>query len=331
MSKLQILFRRIAWVTVVLTLILIMLGAYVRLTDAGLGCPDWPGCYGKLTWPTTEESIERANVAFPERPVETGKAWREMAHRYLAGVVGLLIFAMAWIGWRLRGVPGHPWKMAIAAAVLVVFQGLLGMWTVTLLLKPAIVTAHLLGGLATLALVLWLAVRVSEQFTVKLGARLRRLWWIALLVLCGQIFLGGWVSTNYAAVACGTDFPTCQQQLWPEDMDFAEGFRIWRGLGVDYEFGVLESPARTAIHMAHRAGAIVATGVLVWFIVALWRSGAQQRPYGVALAAALLAQLLLGVINILAALPLWAAVAHNGGAAVLIAIMVTLRAAERRS
>jgi cytochrome c oxidase assembly protein subunit 15 len=330
MSKLQILFRRLAWTTVALTLVLVMLGAYVRLTDAGLGCPDWPGCYGELLWPKDAETIAAANEAFPERPVDIGKAWREMVHRYLAIIVGMLVIAMVVISAMLRGIPGTPWKACIGLLALILFQGGLGAATVLFLVKPAIVTAHLLGGLATLGLLVWIAVSATRHVRFRMPPGLKKIWTMAFAILILQVFLGGWVSTNYAAVACGTEFPTCHQSYWPDDMDFAEGFDLWHELGVDYEFGILESPARTAIHVTHRYMAIIASIALLVLASALWRQGdLVARRMAVAVVLALGLQLSLGVINIVAALPLWAAVAHNGGAALLVSLLLAQRAMAR--
>jgi cytochrome c oxidase assembly protein subunit 15 len=247
-------FNRLALASTVLTLIVVILGAFVRLNDAGLGCPDWPGCYGHLTVPQAEESVRRAAERWESTPLARAderwlaKAWKEMAHRYVAGILGLMVFALAVMAWRNRRHPRQPVKLPLFIAVLIVFQALLGMWTVTLLLKPAIVLLHLFGGLATLALLWLLYLRTRPEppeAVARASGGLRRLSVVALAVLVLQIGLGGWTSTNYAALAC-PDFPTCQGQWWPET-DFVEGFTLWRELGVDYEFGVLEGPARTAI------------------------------------------------------------------------------------
>lgn len=306
-----------------LALAVIVFGAYVRLTDAGLGCPDWPGCYGQLTVPESQQEITSANAEWQRRPLESGKAWREMIHRYLASTLGLGIVLLAWLAWRTPGPPVAR-KLAYALVPLVVFQGLLGMWTVTLLLKPLVVAAHLMGGLTTLALLWWhrLAL-VGANHAEQPAAGLRLASLLALVVLVAQIFLGGWTSTNYAALAC-TDFPTCQGQWWPQT-DFKEAFVLWRGLGIDYEFGVLETPARTAIHFTHRLGAAVTSLVLIVLAIATLRSPlARLRPLGWCILGALTVQLSLGISNVLFGLPLSVAVAHNAGAAVLVLILVTL-------
>ncbi len=297
----------------ILALIVIVVGAWVRLTDAGLGCPDWPGCYGQLLVPTSEVAVERAGQDY-ERPLEAGKAWREMIHRYIASTLGLICLAVGGIAWLNRRDPEQPkWLPAILVA-LVIFQGLLGMWTVTLLLKPVIVMGHLLGGLATLGLLFWLsrwrapALRASRGLKVLAGA--------ALAALIVQIALGGWTSANYAALAC-PDFPTCQTQWWPEMMDFEEGFVLWRGLGIDYEGGVLDNPARTAIHFTHRLGAIVAT-IMLAVLGALLLSRNDGSKAGAAILGALFVQLVLGASIVLFGVPLAVAAAHNGVAAILL-------------
>lgn len=309
----------------VLAFTVIVFGAFVRLTDAGLGCPDWPGCYGRIDVPTTAEAIEKAQRMHPERPVDVTKAWIEMIHRYAASLLGLLIIAITVRAWRRRH---HGVSVVLPSALLalVIFQGMLGMWTVTLLLKPAVVTAHLIGGLLTLSLLATLAARhAARPLQLPAVSGTFRLGGLALGVLVIQILLGGWTSTNYAALAC-PDFPTCQQQLWPE-MDFVEGFRPWHGLGVDYEYGILDSPARTAIHMTHRLWAIAAAFAIGLFaaVCLLRRQPTAVRVCGAVIAVLLAGQLLLGVGNVVYHLPLWMATAHNGGAALLLlATVLTL-------
>ena len=318
------LFRRLALVATLVALVVIVMGAWVRLSHAGLGCPDWPGCYGHLTVGEAVENADRANAAFPERPLEPDKALKEMIHRYAASGLGLLILAMAILAWVNRHDPAQPMRLPGLLVALVVFQGLLGMWTVTLLVKPAVVTAHLVGGLTTMALCWWLALRV-DRTTRPPGERgLRRLAVFGLAVLALQIMLGGWVSTNYSALAC-PDFPTCQKSFWPE-MDFKDAFVLWRGLGIDYEGGVLDHPARVAIHFVHRLGAVVTAlvlGFLAWRTIRTGQSRA-VRMAGAALAALLVVQWTLGPVMVLKALPLELATAHNGVAALLVLAMVAL-------
>jgi len=320
-------FTWIARLATVLALCVVTLGAWVRLTDAGLGCPDWPGCYGRLVVSSEIHADPGASALLDERPLEEGKAWREMIHRYLASTRGLLCFALAGLAWRNRADPAQPVRVPFVLVGLVVLQGLLGMWTVTLLLKPIIVVGHLFGGLATLSLLYWLARPGLPRIAVPAG--LRRLGLAAAAALVVQIFLGGWTSANYAAVAC-PDFPTCQTQWWPQIADFDEAFVLWRGIGIDYEGGVLDHPARVAIHFVHRLGAVVAAVLLAWFGVALAR-----RPGGTGAGAAVLGalalQLTLGVSIVLFGVPLPVAVAHNGVAALLLLTVVHAHKRIRQS
>jgi heme a synthase len=317
------LYNRLALFATILTLVVIVLGAWVRLTDAGLGCPDWPGCYGKMTWPQTEQAIADANERWADRPVETGKAIREMVHRYVATGLGFVVLLLAWFAWRRRHEPDQPVALPLALLALVIFQGMLGMWTVTLLLKPAIVLAHLAGGMLTFSLLTWLYLktRPASREPSLPQRRLRPLLTLAVVVLVVQILLGGWVSTNYAALSC-PDFPTCMGQWWP-DADFSEGFTLWRGIGVDYEGGILDQNARVAIHLTHRIGAVIVLGVFAWLFLRLWQTPGMRHPATI-LAALLAFQISLGIANVVLGLPLWVAVAHNGVAALLLAWMVYL-------
>ena len=314
-------FEKLARVSVVLCLCVVVLGAWVRLTDAGLGCPDWPGCYGELLVPDDPASA----AAWPERPLETGKAWREMIHRYAAGALGILVLALAVTAWRRRGEPGQPVVLPTFLLGLIVFQALLGMWTVTLLLKPLVVMLHLMGGMTTLAILFWLA-RKPEATGVPADAGLQRFALLGLGILGLQIALGGWVSTNYAALAC-PDFPTCQGRWWPT-MDFATGFDPWHGIGIDYEGGILNNAARVAIHFTHRIGAVVAAIVLGLLAWRAWRHPGLAGAAGW-LAALLAAQLILGVVMVMTQLPLSLATAHNGVAALLLLAVVNLNKVAR--
>ena len=269
-------FRKLCLFGTVLALCVVVLGAYVRLNHAGLGCPDWPGCYGHLTAGAAAENQTVVNAAYPERPVEYHKALKEMLHRYLAGTLGFTILLVAALAWRNRRDRHQPTRLPYALVALVIVQGLLGMWTVTLLLKPLIVSAHLVGGLATLALLWWLSLETTRRSRPAGESSLRTWAVVAMVVLALQIALGGWVSSNYAAVAC-PDFPTCQRSFWPE-MDFSDAFVLWRGLGIDYEGGVLDHPARVAIHFTHRLGALVTAVVLV--VIARRKLGAAWRAHG---------------------------------------------------
>lgn len=322
-------FKVLSVAATVLALFVIVLGAYVRLSDAGLGCPDWPGCYGKVFAPTSEVDIESANSIFPERPVETGKAWKEMLHRYFASFLGLLILAMAGIAWMNRKQAGQQVWLPAFLVGLVIFQGMLGMWTVTLLLKPAVVTMHLLAGMLTAAL-LWLVALNSFDAkqehcgSIDIGAPLKIWAVIALMVVYCQIALGGWTSTNYVALHCW-DFPTCQGQWLPE-MDLQEGFTLWRGLGANYEGGVLSNAAGVAVHFSHRIGALLTffiVGILGITLLYTVKSRA-VKLVSIIMLALLVTQLSLGVANVLLRLPIPVAVSHNGVAALLLLSLVSL-------
>jgi len=319
--------RKLALLAAPLALLVIALGAFVRLSDAGLGCPDWPGCYGQLDVPRDSEEIAQANAAFPDRPVDVAKAWIEMIHRYAAATLGLLILAISVLAWRRRGEPDSLLAASLSLLALVVFQGLLGMWTVTWQLKPVVVMAHLLGGFATLALLWWMILRLSPAAAswARDSDRSLRPWILAsLVVVVAQIALGGWTSANYAALAC-PDFPACQRQWWP-DMNFAEAFVMWRGLGVNYEFGVLDNAARTAIHMTHRIGAMAVLLCVGWTAAraAFLASGRKVRIAGIVVGCLMLIQIGLGIANVLLYLPISTAVAHNACAALLVLALITL-------
>lgn len=306
---------------VVLALIVVILGAYTRLSDAGLGCPDWPGCYGHLGVPGTAEAVDRANEAFAHRPVEPSKAWKEMIHRYAAGLLGLAVLGLAIAAWRR----GSGRLLASGLLLLIAFQAALGMWTVTLQLKPVIVMGHLLGGFTVLSL-LWLGYLSARSYVPDRRAppvRLRRLALFGMAVLVVQIALGGWTSANYAALACPT-LPRCMGEWWPP-MDMADGFVLWRGLGVNYEFGVLDSPARVAVHMAHRAWALVTFACLGFVgLQVARRCPGPLRAAAVAMLALLAAQVSLGIANVWLSLPLPVAAAHNAVAALLLLSVLTL-------
>ena len=319
-------FRRLVTIALALTLALVMLGAWVRLTDAGLGCPDWPGCYGKLTPTHAKSQIAQAvaEQGGEHGPVSLGKAWREMAHRYVAIVLGLLVIAIAVLAWRRRAQLRQSPLLALALLGVVVLQGMFGKWTVTLLLKPAIVTGHLLGGMITLSLLLWLWLRQQpprRYVDAEPVAALRGPALVALALVAIQIFLGGWTSTNYAALAC-TDFPTCHGQWWPET-NFADGFHFVRELGMTGDGEILPLEALTAIHLAHRLGALVVLAAVGWLGVRALRAPG-ERGLGAAILSVLALQWALGLANVWADLPLAVAVAHNGGAALLLGLLVVL-------
>lgn len=316
-------YRKLAWVTAFLTLDLIMFGAFTRLTDSGLGCPDWPGCYGHSNPLSAGEPIRAAETAMPTGPVTMTKAWIEMLHRYFAMGVGFLIIILTVQAWRRAREPGapSPW-LATAALAWVCLQGAFGAWTVTQKLQPLIVTAHLLGGVGLLGLLVWLALRESPSAQVAVGARrLLPLVALALAAVVMQIALGGWVSTNYAVLAC-TDFPRCQGE-WVPRLDFEHAFTLWRELGRTGQGEIIPFQALVTIHWVHRAFALVvvaAVGLLVWRAWRLEGVGHLARW----LIAVLALQLATGISNVTLGWPLLAAVLHSGGAALLFALLVAL-------
>lgn len=322
-------YQRLLYVAALLALTVVVLGAWVRLTDAGLGCPDWPGCYGQLTVPDEEHEHAAAREAFPDRPVDPSKAWNEMIHRYAATTLGLTIVGIAVLALANRRDPRQPVAVPLVLLGTVIFQGLLGMWTVTLLVKPLIVVAHLLGGLTTLGLTFWLILESWRQGAVSGPRPQRRVFApavLALVVLVCQIALGGWTSSNYAALAC-PDLPQCVGEWWPERADFSEAFVLWRGLGVNYEGGVLDAPARVAIHLTHRLGALVALIVLIVVGGRATRRDIYPAPIRTAgwlVIGAVSLQMILGVSVVWFGLPLWVATAHNGGAALLLLAVINL-------
>ena len=305
-------------VAVGLATIVVVLGAYTRLVDAGLGCPDWPGCYGMILVPETAEEIARAEAAFPESPVEADKAWPEMIHRYAAASLGLVVLMVTFLAVKR----GLPWKLPVGLVLLVIAQGAFGAWTVTLKLWPQVVATHLLGGFATLAL-LWVWWLILRDPPWRVGASLRGLSMTTLVVVVIQVALGGWLTANYAALAC-PDFPTCHG-VWIPDMDFAAGFDIFQDVGPNYLGGLMSSDARVAIHFVHRLGAVA---VLLFAGALAVRLG--SRPMAWVLVAVLGIQLALGIANVVFALPLSVAVLHNAGAAALLLVVVTVNYSIRR-
>ena len=318
-------YRRLLGAALLLALVVVSLGAWVRLSDAGLGCPDWPGCYGKLIGvPEQAHEVHAAESAFPGKPVEAPKAWKEMIHRYAAGTLGLCILGLATLAWRQRQ-RRQPW-LEFALVAVVMAQALLGMLTVTRLLKPVIVTSHLLGGMSTLAIlaVLWLREGRGAAPSAGAPAAVRLLAAASLAAVLVQIALGGWVSSNYAAAIC-SDFPTCQGSWWPA-MDAHHAFTLDRELGATASGALLPAAALTAIHWTHRLFAGLVLIVAGSFGLGLVRQPG-RRGYGVALLAALTLQLSLGIANVLLQQPLPLAVAHNTGAALLLC--ATLAATAR--
>lgn len=319
---------RLALFATLLALIVVLLGAYTRLTHAGLGCPDWPGCYGFISVPKSEAQLAHAELHFPDAPVEAHKGWNEMIHRYFAGTLGLLISVLAGRAWVNRRHPGQPVKLPLFLLAVVIAQAAFGMWTVTLKLWPQVVTGHLLGGFATLSLLFLLTLRLSGVLPALTVPKRLQYWATAgLLLVIGQIALGGWVSSNYAAVAC-IDFPTCHGQ-WLPPADFANGFHLTQHIGPNYLGGQLDSDARTAIHLTHRIGALLVTVVLLGLAWQLKAVG-MTRLAGLLLIA-LAAQITLGISNVLFHLPLPVAVAHNAGGAALLLTLVLVNYHARTS
>ncbi len=315
--------------TLIVTLFLVSLGAYVRLADAGLGCPDWPGCYGKLTPSGASVAISQAETKSPYGPVTAEKAWIEMVHRYLASFVGVLIVAILaqviLFNRRTRGEIALKKEIFFPSLLLVavIFQGLLGKWTVTMLLKPAIVTMHLAGGMIILGLLAHLSGKQLSH--VRVGTKSRMVSGVLSLSLVAvfiQILLGGWVSTNYAALVC-IDFPTCQGQFLP-DTKFSEGFNVFRDLGEGPGGEPLSAPALTAIQITHRYGALIVSVILIYLSQILIKD-ANSRIFGILIVVCLAMQIGLGVINVVYLLPFFAAVAHNTVAGLLLSILVMLK------
>jgi heme a synthase len=309
-----------------LAFVVVVLGAYVRLSDAGLGCPDWPGCYGHVSPWHAQDRIDAVLAADPDGPVSHAKAWKEMAHRYLAGSLGLFILAIAALAW--RRLPPSRRVLPSALLILVIFQALLGMWTVTEQLRPVVVAGHLLGGMSTLALLAWLTLRdrspppfrthpASAAMPIGLARGV-------LILVAVQIALGGWVSANYAALAC-PDLPTCQGAWWPAT-DFAEAF------GLRHVLGSLSVEALTTIHLAHRLGAVLVLSGGSLLAYRLLRTPGGLIA-GALLLVAVLVQCLLGIGNVAMSLPLPVAVAHNAGAAALLLVLVWINVglARRRT
>lgn len=314
-------YRRLILFATLLTLCVVVLGAYVRLSDAGLGCPDWPGCYGKITPHHAAEHIEEAHAAAPHGPVSMGKAWKEMVHRYLAASLGFLIIVIAAMAWKMRARLGQsPWLATVLVGV-VVLQGMFGKWTVTMLLKPAIVSGHLIGGLTTLTLLTWLSMRQAAlRQDVRTSGGLRLAAALGLVLLACQITLGGWVSTNYAALAC-SDLPKCQG-AWLPAMDFANAFHVVRELGQTASGDLLSTTALTAIHWTHRVGAVLVASYLL--ALGAFLVGAGLRREGGLLIAMVALQFCLGLSNVWFGLPLAIAVAHNAGAALLVVLLTVI-------
>ena len=318
---------RFALFATVLAVVVVLLGAYTRLTHAGLGCPDWPGCYGFIGVPMSEHKQTLAEARFPEAPVEVAKGWYEMIHRYFAGALGLVILGLAVQALRRRGEVDQPLKLPLFLLGLVTLQAAFGMWTVTLKLWPQVVTAHLLGGFATLSLLFLLTLRLSGKAAAlaNLPARLRSLAALGLLLVVGQIALGGWVSSNYAVLACDT-YPLCQNSWWP-DMNLSKAFELWRPLGQDASGQALPFQALTAIHMVHRWHAVVPALLILW-VARSWMTMGLRRQ-GWLLIGVLFLQFVTGISNAVLGWPMLAALMHTGSAAVLLVLLTWVLASTQ--
>jgi cytochrome c oxidase assembly protein subunit 15 len=319
-------YRSLVLATAALTFVVVVVGAYVRLSDAGLGCPDWPGCYGALTPHNARDEIAQAvaGQGGTHGPVSLTKAWKEMGHRYIAGLLGVAIALVAALARGMRGTLGQSPLLATALALLVIVQATLGMWTVTLLLKPVIVTLHLLGGMTILALLTWLALRQFDPAPAppkSAIAALRRPARLALVLVALQIAVGGWVSSNYAALACA-DLPTCRGE-WVPAMDFGNAFHVLRELGMTAEGQLLSNDALTAIHFMHRVGGVLVLAAMLYLAWRLVRTPPFAR-LGWLAAVAVCTQFALGILTVLLSLPLPLAAAHNAGAAALVVVIVVI-------
>lgn len=320
MAKERSLAYPLSLLAVLLAFTVVLLGAYTRLVDAGLGCPDWPGCYGFISVPQDAHEIAQAEAAFPQAPVEAEKAWPEMIHRYFAGSLGLLIAVLAFLGIKHRKEHTQPLVLSVALVAIVVFQAALGMWTVTLGLLPIIVMGHLLGGFTTLTLLVLLFLAIRHGNPEMQWTSLQRFALLALVVLFVQITLGGWTSTNYAAIIC-TDFPTCQGALVPP-LDFSGAFTIQTEGVTNYLGGHLGNDARVTIHWMHRVGALITALVLLTLVTRLFLNG--WKKSAIILLLVLITQISLGISNVLFSLPLPVAVAHNGVAALLLVTLASI-------
>ena len=317
--------RKLAGFGVIFALLVVSVGAYTRLADAGLGCPDWPGCYGFLTVPEQASDISTAEARYPDAPVEIVKAWWEMGHRYIAGALLLLVASILVMAYRGREEEDTPLKLAAVLMFVILWQAAFGAWTVTLKLWPQVVTGHLIGGFTTLSL-MWLLFLRQGGLSKVVSALPRPNWLakIAFVAVVVQIILGGWVSSNYAALAC-YDFPSCDGTYTP-DIDLQEGFNVFQSVGPNYLGGLMTNEARMAIHWVHRIGAIIVLLVVGALVV---QTVKQVAVVGYALLVALLTQITLGVLNVVWVLPLLNATAHNTVGALLLLVLVTINFAPR--
>ena len=314
--------KKLSYIGALFTLVVISAGAWVRLTDAGLGCPDWPGCYGILGTPDTEKELYQAKQLYPNAEIDIGKAWREMLHRYLAGILGLYVFFVSYLTYKYAT---HVSKlMPLILVSLIIIQSLMGMLTVTELVKPTIVTTHLVLGMTTACLLLWNAFMIGKKSTTTYNG-VNIFYMLCTLALLFQIILGGWTSTNYASLAC-TDFPKCSQEWYPSNMDFETGFTIANLPDVNYEEIQMSYAGKLAVHYSHRLGALI---VLLLFLALFWylffiQKYTYQKKIGYVVFFFFSLQILLGISNVVYSLPLSVAVLHTVNACILMMSMLTL-------
>ncbi|CAA0104823.1 Heme A synthase [Zhongshania aliphaticivorans] len=318
---------RLTFVACLVAVIVLGMGVFTRLADAGLGCPDWPTCYGHVLWPSDDHDVARANEAYPDAPVEHDKTWPEMIHRYLASSLGLFTIAILVVSLRSKEA-NQPVKLPVFLLAFIILQGMFGMWTVTLKLWPQVVTAHLLGGFTTLSMLWLLTLRLNNHHWHIPAIDERKLLSIkpfaviGLIIVIAQIALGGWTTSNYADIAC-PDFPTCQG-AWLPPMNFADGFNITQHIGPNYLGGTMDNAARVAIHFSHRLGAIITAAYLIFLSIKLLQlslPAAKKLSYGILVVLAV--QISLGISNVVFRFPIDVAVAHNLVGALLLLTQVT--------
>tara|TARA_B100000941_G_scaffold117365_1_gene82374 strand:- start:449 stop:1456 length:1008 start_codon:yes stop_codon:yes gene_type:complete len=316
------LIKNLSYIGAFFTLLVISAGAWVRLTDAGLGCPDWPGCYGILGTPDTDEKIARAKEFYPDATIDVGKAWREMFHRYLAGILGLYVFFISFLTYRYAKHVSI--FLPISLSILIIVQSLMGMLTVTELVKPTIVTTHLILGMTTACLLLWNGLRIgsiSDTSSSKFNAFVK----LCIIALVIQIILGGWTSTNYASLAC-PDFPKCTEQWWPDNMNFDRGFTIFGLPNVNYEVTHMEYYAKLAVHFTHRVGALLLSILFLGLFsyIFFMQKSQKIKNIGYLIFAFFSLQIYLGISNVVYSLPLNIAVLHTVNACILLMSMLIL-------